>query len=1038
MTNAEEHSSSPVAAESHAKTNVEPSPSKVNDSIQNITKPDLLRIGILAKRGRRKCLDRWEPTAEYLTEHIPGKRFTIVPLDFDEIDYFVQKEKIDFLLANSAIFVKMDAKYGLSPLATLTNLRLDRPCATFGGVLFCRKDHPTIFSTEDLAGKTLTAVDRTSMGGWIAAWRELHLAEIDVENDLSSVSFAGTHDQVVYDVLSGKTDAGTVRTDTLERMAQEGAIRLEDFRVIPHASGIEDFPFMHSTRLYPEWPFAALPTVGKDLSEKVAIALFDMSPEDPAALAAKCAGWSTPHSYQPVHDCLKELALSPYPAPSPPGLLEVLRHHWFWVMGGLLIVLAALAAMLLFIRLNGTLRAAKAELESVFNASIPMIAIGFDHRVLRANVHLCNMLGKSPQDVLGAKCHELFQNERCNSDNCPLKRLKHQDGQYHLEITKHQEHQEDRTYIVTASQLIGANEECIGVVESFNEITSRKKTEKWLQMVKTAIESTSDAIGICNVEREHIYHNRAFTEKFGYTAEELKGEDPLLLFQDKKVAQSVFQTIVGGKTWSGETTFLTKQGRSIPIHLRADAILDEKGELIGLIGVHTDITERKQAERCLREAKQRAEALNEHLEKQTALAQNMTTQAEQANRAKSEFLANMSHEIRTPMTAILGFADMLLKEESFGNMTLESREFIETIRRNGEYLLGLINDILDLSKIEANRLNIEKEECYPVQVISEVLSLMRIRAASKNLELQVRYEGPIPRTIHCDPKRLRQILINIIGNAIKFTHAGSVHVVVRHLAPTCQRNHQSIHLLQFEISDTGIGMTEKQAEMVFQPFTQVDNSVSRRYEGTGLGLAISKRLVEMLGGEISVESTPGDGTIFSFSVETGPLDEVEWFTNVNEIDASTAAQIQESPLAKIKFQGHVLLAEDGIDNQRLISLLLNKHGVEVTIVENGELAIQAYKEAVANNQHYDLILMDMQMPVMDGYTATRRLRQIGCQYPIIALTAHAMQGAKTKCLKVGCDHYLSKPIDRNAFLELIGRCLNSTIPDLRLRTENPI
>ncbi len=391
-------------------------------------------------------------------------------------------------------------------------------------------------------------------------------------------------------------------------------------------------------------------------------------------------------------------------------------------------------------------------------------------------------------------------------------------------------------------------------------------------------------------------------------------------------------------------------------------------------------------------------------------------EAETANRAKSEFLANMSHEIRTPMTAILGFADMLRDGRHVEANAAQRDEAIDTIQRNGRYLISIINDILDISKIEAGKLDLECISCSPVHLAAEVLSLMSVRAAEKNLPFRIEYTGPVPERIHTDPVRLKQILLNLVGNAIKFTHAGGVRLVIRLVQDP------SAPKLQFDVIDTGMGVTPEQTARLFEPFTQADSSTTRRFGGTGLGLAISKRLAEMLGGDVTAERCTGQGSLFRLTVATGSLDGVRLLENPSAATVELPSP-ERSELGEIAaLHCRVLLAEDGADNQRLIGHILRKAGADVTIVDNGLLAVRAVQTARAEGMDYDLVLMDMQMPEMDGYEATRVLRRRGFNLPVIALTAHAMAGDEEKCLDAGCDAYATKPINRSALIALIRSC----------------
>ncbi len=386
--------------------------------------------------------------------------------------------------------------------------------------------------------------------------------------------------------------------------------------------------------------------------------------------------------------------------------------------------------------------------------------------------------------------------------------------------------------------------------------------------------------------------------------------------------------------------------------------------------------------------------------------------AEAANRAKSEFLANMSHEIRTPMTAILGFSEILME-----SMTdREQLDAAATVKQNGEHLLQIINDILDLSKIEAGRLEVERMNCSPMQVLSDVASLVRVRAEAKNISLETKCDGPVPERIRSDPTRLRQILINVVSNAVKFTETGSVRVVVR-----LARSTSGPPRLQYDVIDTGIGMNEEQLGKLFQPFSQADSSTTRKFGGTGLGLTISKRLAEALGGDITVTSELAKGSTFSVIVETGSLEGVALIENASEAEIPARPASSKEATHRVRLDCRVLLAEDGADNQRLIGFVLHKAGAEVTVAENGQIACDEALAARDAGKPFDVILMDMQMPVMDGYTATQKLREVDYTGLIIALTAHAMEGDEAKCLAAGCDDYLTKPIDRDRFLATIAR-----------------
>lgn len=392
--------------------------------------------------------------------------------------------------------------------------------------------------------------------------------------------------------------------------------------------------------------------------------------------------------------------------------------------------------------------------------------------------------------------------------------------------------------------------------------------------------------------------------------------------------------------------------------------------------------------------------------------------AEAASRAKSDFLANMSHEIRTPMTAILGFAENLL-DPSLNDA--ERVNSIATVRRNGEHLLNIINDILDISKIEAGKLELEYLRCQVLTIIGEIESLMRARAENKGLRFSVELPDKLPETIETDPTRLRQILINLIGNAVKFTEEGGVKLSVSFVEADGENGGAS-PLMRFDVVDTGIGMTPEQIERAFKPFSQADETMTRRFGGTGLGLTISQHLATMLGGGVAAQSEPGKGTTLTVTVGTGPLDGVKL---ICPRDAKTERESERDaarPVAQVKLSCRVLLVEDGPDNQRLISFVLKKAGADVTLAENGQVAVDEVNAAIERDDPpFDVILMDMQMPILDGYAATSLLRRQGYRGPIVALTAHAMTTDRDRCLAAGCDDYVTKPIDRKKLLAIVDQ-----------------
>ncbi len=410
--------------------------------------------------------------------------------------------------------------------------------------------------------------------------------------------------------------------------------------------------------------------------------------------------------------------------------------------------------------------------------------------------------------------------------------------------------------------------------------------------------------------------------------------------------------------------------------------------------------------------------------------------ADAANEAKTQFLAAMSHELRTPLAAVLGFADLLAREIQHP----DRRDMARQIRANGSHLLTLLNDLLDLSKVEAGKLEVAPETVPLVPLVEDVRSLMNVVAAERGLKLEVGFLGPVPRSIHTDPVRLRQCLLNLLSNAIKFTDRGRVRLDVRFLPGDGEPHGQpdaTPPRVRFDVTDTGVGMTAEQLAGLFRPFGQVDPEAARRAGGTGLGLAITKRLAELLGGGVRVESEPGAGSTFSLTVAAGPDAAAELIepndlhadgsasaspesrrvddsaeTDSAETDSLDAALAAETPLAR------VLLAEDTRSLRTLVTRLLESAGHAVTGAEDGRAAVDAWAAAPDG---FDVILLDMQMPRLDGYGAAAELRAAGCAIPIVALTAGAMAEDRARCAEAGCDAYLAKPVNQAELLRTVSR-----------------
>jgi|GEM_PF-3225094 len=434
------------------------------------------------------------------------------------------------------------------------------------------------------------------------------------------------------------------------------------------------------------------------------------------------------------------------------------------------------------------------------------------------------------------------------------------------------------------------------------------------------------------------------------------------------------------------------------------AVRDGQGRVVGLAKVERDETELHLSQELSRDALRRADEANAGLVTRTHELEDARQRAEAAVLAKAAFLENVSHELRTPLTAIMGYVELLTDSES---MPVEMRaELLESIRRNGSHLLALIGDIIDLSRLHGGEAAPHVERFSPRRLTEEVVDLLRHHAGGKGLMLRWRADEAVPAMVECDARRVRQVLLNLVGNAIKFTDHGSVDIEV-HRTETDEPI--PMPMLEFVVRDTGIGIAPGVLRGLFEPFTQVDQSSARRCGGAGLGLALCKRLTEMLGGSIRVTSEPGKGTSFVVGFR------------VHEIDAKAQPAAENVAGNTCTFAGldaRVLVVDDGPDNRRLIEHHLRKAGARIHTAVNGLECVEAVLRVKGTSEAYDLIVMDMQMPVMDGWTAARTLREAGISSPILALTANVTPEARERCLGAGCTAYVSKPVDRSTLMSV--------------------
>ncbi len=875
----------------------------------NLEKKKLVKVGVLSIRDMDTTKQQWQATIDYLNQEIPEYQFELVPFRLDDVNQLVKNQVIDFALVNPGLYVALESLYDARHISTLESLRLGNAATHFGAVIIRRRDRQDIQVLEDLKGKTFMAVSELAFGGWQMAWATLLEAGIKPYQDLKEIKFGeGNHDDVVKAVLNGNVDAGTVRTDTLEKMEQEGKISLRNLEILNSQNQIHTkFPFALSTKLYPEWAFASFPNTNSDLSKSVSMVLMNMPASHQAAINGKYEGWATPANYQPVHTTLKKLNVSPYEDWGKITWSQALYKYRYWIICsglGLFILLVSLIRLkqkeARLIKIQTELKDSQRFLQLVMN-TLPM-------SIFWKDIDLC---------YLGT--NQKFSKDAGFEDS---------------------------------EMIIGKND--------YDMPWKTEEADFYRQCDLRVITSNKAEIGIIEPQ--------------------LNAE--------------------GNETWL--------ETNKVPLH-------DQNGNIVGILGTYQDITIRKEAEFTLQRSK---EELEQRVKERTLELEKAKEAAEVASKAKSEFLSCMSHELRTPLNGVLGYAQILRRNH---DLSPQQRKGINIIFDSGKHLLTLINDILDLSKIEAGKLELSPTDVHLEIFLSGVEGIVRMRALTKNIEFVYQSLTHLPQGIVADEKRLRQVLLNLLGNAIKFTDIGQVAFNVSAMPVNTEQEtgneHQAgakklgFQTFRFEIVDTGIGISPEQQKSIFQAFEQVGDK-KRQAEGTGLGLAISKRFVDLMGGTLEVQSELGKGSTFWFEIVLPVIDSVK----------NSKQLVQQKNILGYKGeQRKLLVVDDKLENRQLLKSMLSPLGFEIILGEDGQQAIE-----LAQQTNPDCILTDIVMPNKNGFEAVTEIRTIPelVDVPIIAISASVTVEEKQKSIDVGCNHFLPKPINEIKLLTVIAQLLN--------------
>jgi len=634
------------------------------------------------------------------------------------------------------------------------------------------------------------------------------------------------------------------------------------------------------------------------------------------------------------------------------------------------------------------LREARDYLESLFDyANAPIIVWDPSFRITRFNHTFERLTGHRTEDVLGRHLDILFpEMSKATSMAYIEKTLA---GEYWdaVEIPILRKDGEVRTVLWNSATIYDEyGKKVVATIAQGQDITERKEAESQVIFQASLLDQVRNAVIATDLEGRIVYWNHFSEVLYQWKADEVLGKniaETIVTEEESGLIKDVIEDIILCGYQESEHMVRRKDGSLFPALYVFNVLKDQQERIMGFVGVSIDLTEWKKAEQDLRQAKERAES---------------------ATKAKSEFLANMSHEIRTPMNAVIGLTDLLLETK----IDSEQQDYIKTIRSSGDSLMAVISDILDFSKIEGGMLDLEKETFNVQQCLEASVNMVAQAAARKGLRLGFKVEPNVPRRLLGDSTRLKQILVNLLGNAVKFTEAGAISIIVS------SRPKDGKYVVQFAVKDTGIGISTDRMSRLFQSFSQVDTSTTRKYGGTGLGLAISKNLAELMGGRIWAESEQGKGSIFYFTIQAEASPE------------PSPAKPQGGPLLTPPGLEHeakkhlgILLAEDNAVNQKVAIRMLERLGYRADIAVNGLQVLGALQ-----NHPYDLVLMDVQMPEMDGLEATRSIRNMPGRQPyIIAMTAHAMKGDREECLEAGMNDYVSKPVRIEELQAAIERSL---------------
>ena len=957
-----------------------------------------IKIGVLAIRGTEHCLEEWMPTAEYLTQMIQGKTFVIVPIYFEQIYDAVINADIDFILASPALYVELEALYKVSRIATLKNKVFNKAYTEYGSVVFTKKNRDDIQDYKDLKGKNYMAVHKTSLGGWLMAWREFKQAGVDPFKDFASINFGQTHDAVVYAVRDGKVDAGNVRTDTLERMQAEDKIQVADFKAI-HEHGGEKvhLPFVHSTRSYPERPLAKLLHTPIGLAEMVVKALLAMPPDSAAAQAAKIAGWTIPLNYQDVHACLKELKVGPYKDIGKITAQAIFKKYWILILIYIVILVVLAGFLFTIARLNQKVRKANKELtievdqriqaeaalrqsEYQFsthlqNTSVGAISLDLDFKTIGWNPGAESIFGYTKEQALGRHVAELilpkdmkklvddiFQDILC---------LKGGAHSINENITKDGRRIICDWYNTAIKDIDG---KVTGLASLVNDITELKKTEESLreseEKYRSILESMDDVAYICSSEYVIEYLNPAMVKWIGHNAtgklcyQAIHGLDEkcLVCFHDKVMLGKVIKTEV----------ISTKDNK--PYHCSFSPV-SNKGGSVSMLAIYRDIGDLKKMEAQLQQS-QKMESVG-------------------------RLAGGVAHDYNNVLTVITGYTELAMMET---DPTSNLYDHLNQIFMAAKRAINITRQLLAF----ARKQTIAPKVLDLNENIETMFKMLR-RLIGEDIDLAW-LPGTNLWSVKMDPSQIDQILVNLCVNS-RDAIEGVGKITIETSKVTLDEAYCDDHtgfvpgeFVLLAVSDNGCGMKKEILNNIFEPF-YTTKAVEK---GTGLGLSTVYGIVKQNNGFINVYSEPSQGTMFKIYLRPH--------------EGKSVDTLEESMSEIPQGQGEtIMLVEDDLPILKLAKKMLHGLGYKVLAANSPQKALGLAEEH-AGEIH--LLVTDVIMPEMNGLELSEQLKSL---YPDLkcmfmsGYTANAI--AHHGVLDKGV-HFIQKPFSKSDLATIVRKVLD--------------